>query len=179
MIHPTLDVHDGLTIDPGLISIAMDYGHMRAFDALRWTEVPEDTQRLRDSSDLIARLQNGRLAHRVSCERRQARNTAPGVGRGARSPRPPDPDGVSSVRALKRQIHAAVQARIGISPTAVPPTVEAWWRAWERHPWMPYSRHRGTSLTPLRATSMQRTHRHDLASFGRWKSANESAMLKR
>ena len=36
---PTLDdIHDGLTIEPGLIRIRMAYGYMRAYDTLRAAE---------------------------------------------------------------------------------------------------------------------------------------------
>jgi len=34
VIQPTVDVHSGLTIDPGLIDISIDYGFMRAYDVI-------------------------------------------------------------------------------------------------------------------------------------------------
>jgi predicted acylesterase/phospholipase RssA len=34
LISPDLDVHDGFTVDPGLISLAIDYGYMRAADVV-------------------------------------------------------------------------------------------------------------------------------------------------
>src|SRR6266487_4116826 len=55
-IQSSVEVHDGTTIDPGLISISMDYGYMRAFDVLEGGEQREElvglsdeiTQRRRD-----------------------------------------------------------------------------------------------------------------------------------
>ncbi len=48
-IVPTLTVHDSLTIDPGLIKISMDYGYMRAADALSDPSIVNGLQTLSDA----------------------------------------------------------------------------------------------------------------------------------
>jgi predicted acylesterase/phospholipase RssA len=49
LIQPELDVHDGLTVDPGLIAIAIDYGYMRAADVVRRSDADES----RLTSDIV------------------------------------------------------------------------------------------------------------------------------
>lgn len=44
VIQPDFEVHDSVTIDPGLISIAVDYGYMRAADVCR--DVSEEKRQL-------------------------------------------------------------------------------------------------------------------------------------
>jgi len=51
VISPELDVHDVLTIDPGLTAISMDYGYMRAAEAVRGAS-PAESRLVRDLTAL-------------------------------------------------------------------------------------------------------------------------------
>src|SRR5207247_8533205 len=56
VITPTIDTHDTMTIDPGLVSIAMHYGFMRAFDEVGIT-------------DADARVEFRRLSDEITLQR--------------------------------------------------------------------------------------------------------------
>src|SRR5207247_3945673 len=56
VITPTIETHDTMTIDPGLVSIAMHYGFMRAFDEVGIT-------------DADARVEFRRLSDEITLQR--------------------------------------------------------------------------------------------------------------
>jgi len=128
---PTFLVHNTLTVDPGFISINMDYGWMRAYDDL----VAPATQRtaLRRLSDELttARVDAWALEHQVNGERVQ-RFTSGIVPI-------PDPLALVQLRTAKMQIRAlAAQRRSLGGVNALPLSTERWWQQFERHKWIPF-----------------------------------------
>lgn len=122
VIQPELDIHDILTIDPGLTAIAMDYGWSRAAEvctgasataSARVREVYELRRHLWSVEDLALRPQTAEGAH----ARGQA--SADGALPG-------------ELADLKHQLRALVD---GADSTLLPPGAHTWWRTFERHPY--------------------------------------------
>jgi NTE family protein len=106
VIAPTVDVHDLVTIDPGLIAIAVDYGFLRARDVVTGA----DAQRQRLTEEIIrARQQAWEIE-----EAAFARGTAS------------DPD-LHAVKTRLRELLAQVPA------DELPEGADRWWQTWERH----------------------------------------------
>jgi hypothetical protein len=133
-IQSSVEVHDGTTIDPGLISLSIDYGYMRAYDVL------EGGNRNPELATLSDQITKKRM------EIWQTEYAANGI---RRTPRPrvrgeilvqvPAPEALTEVRQLKQELFALVEERRAIGGTAALPTgVEHWWQDWERHPWQPF-----------------------------------------
>lgn len=106
VISPTVDVHDLVTIDPGLISIAVDYGYLRARDVV--TGASPERQRLTDE---------------IIRTRRRAWE-AEEAAFGAQTASDVD---VAAVKAELRELLAAVPAE------ELPAGADRWWQEWERH----------------------------------------------
>ena len=130
---PTFLVHDTLTVDPGLISINMAYGYMRAYDDLV-APLAERTA-LRASTDdiVLNRLEAWTQEHYANGER---------IGpRPAGSPLVlvPDPTQLQAVRDLKLAVRTATRARVARwGPASVPAGTISWWQEFERHVWLPF-----------------------------------------
>lgn len=134
-ITPWFNVHGTLEIDPGLISIALGYGYMTAFDTLerRWS--PEDYEALFASTNEIA--QERRFAWNLETRARA------GVG--------PSPiwerDVLLAIRRHKVTIFESVKNRLdSYGRASLPPDfssegeefpniqhLEDWWTLWELH----------------------------------------------
>jgi NTE family protein len=131
LIAPRLLVHGVLFIDPGLISINMDYGYMRAFDEVQSNAGIRPA--LRDSSDTIteARAEIWTAEHYPNGE------FLPGEDRsGLRHV--PYPDELQYVRDLKKNLRIMVYDRLNIGGIGcLPNNAAAWWQRWERHNWQP------------------------------------------
>jgi NTE family protein len=126
IIQPTVDLHDIITVDPGLISIGIAYGYMRAADV--WDEVPS-TDRAWALADEIALLR--REIWRLEClANGQPVPTAPTVG-----PRPADPTLEPEITARKDQLRGLLEERRGLS-RPLPADADQWWQTLERHPWV-------------------------------------------
>ena len=131
IIAPTFLVHDTLAVDPGLISINMDYGYMRAYDEV-----------VVDAGDRIAmrKLSDEIIATRIEAwyEEHAANGellTGEVVGQVGR---PPDPLNLQLTRDLKTTIRTKTYQRITLSASdSVPWDRANWWQKWERHPWQP------------------------------------------
>ena len=86
MIAPEFDVHDALTIDPGLIAASIDYGYMRAADVLLGLSD--------EHAALSAEIARTRMRHpgraRAGPGVRRAAGGAALARRGRRGPRPGD-----------------------------------------------------------------------------------------
>jgi NTE family protein len=134
VIAPKFLVHDTLEVDPGLISINMDYGYMRAFDEV--VADPANAEEMRKLSREItaARMEiwsveyhaNGRSLTIAEGER----DNWKGV---------PGPESLRLARTMKSALRAKVYERINLGgQAAVPPGRAGWWQHWERHPWAPY-----------------------------------------
>ena len=120
IIRPSIDVHDLMTIDPGLIDISIDYGYMRAADVLGVGL--EDRDRAMSLSDEITslRINAWKLEESINHSRPRQILTS-----GDRST-------LSSIRSLKRSIHARTEERAGLG-AAVPADTERLWSSWEIH----------------------------------------------
>lgn len=106
VIAPRIDVHDLVTIDPGLIAIAADYGYLRAQDVL--TGADADRQ---DLTDEIIRTR--RLAWETE-EAAFVQQTA----------------SEEDVTALKDELRGLIER---LPENERPPGSQEWWSGWERH----------------------------------------------
>ena len=145
VIRPSIEVHNAITIDPGLIDIAIDYGYMMAADVLQHIQNPNKPIQLQMS-----------LADRITLLRRQAwyfENALEDPRPSETSPMiPPDmsqwlvdaadahmglingePWGrwkIEYMRTLKRQIRDLAQQRHDLSGI-LPANVERTWQQFE------------------------------------------------
>jgi NTE family protein len=124
VIVPELDVHDALTIDPGLVTIAMDYGYLRAAEVCAGASADE-RQLVRDLVTL-----------RREAWALESDLFGPAAGAGVAGPAGPEPDlpDLTELVALKHRLRALVDQ----APQEwLPPGAQEWWRTFERHPWEP------------------------------------------
>jgi hypothetical protein len=141
LIQSTVHIHDSLTIDPGLISISIDYGYMRAFDAI---DGGLNLTALSTLSDEIIKLRmkiwreecfaNGDYTQEEYEERAIWRTVHPGE---PLLKRIPDPDSLKAVREMKRKLKALVDQRRSLGGN-LPSDVSSWLIEWERHAWDTY-----------------------------------------
>lgn len=132
-IRPTVQIHDLMEIDRGLIDIEMDNGWMRAADVLApSTLAPGEAKRLADRI-VLARHRAWQLEYAVHdwppyVPHQSIRPPAP-RGTGGMYP---DPVALDDLRNVKRHIHRLCEQRLQLK-AAMPPHYERWWRAWELH----------------------------------------------
>jgi hypothetical protein len=124
LIQPTLRTHDVLAVEPGMISISMAYGYMRAFDVVEGSSDPEKFENLKRTSDDITRLRLKlwKMEHRANGE--------PGHDETISIIEPKPPSGhdyMRHIRELKQNLRVLVDERLQFGEDAVPPGVEAWW----------------------------------------------------
>jgi NTE family protein len=117
VIQPEIDVHDVLTIDPGLTAISMDYGYMRAAEAV----LGADTRETGLTRDIITlRKQIWQL---------EADLLGPAAQDAVEADAGATPDLTELVH-LKRELRALVdQAPLD----HLPPGARSWWRGFEAH----------------------------------------------
>jgi predicted acylesterase/phospholipase RssA len=147
------DIHDGLTLEPGLIRINMAYGYMRAFDTLA-------AFRHAPASYLSVTAAHSKLGHTtdiVELRKEIWRLEFPAMGKefikpaSALPPAPysigtlkaPDAAAHQKVKAMKQQLQTLINDRIayydklalpGFSAVAsVPADHESWVKGWEKH----------------------------------------------
>jgi len=136
LIQPALNIHNTLTVDPGMISISMAYGYMRAFDVVEGNTDTQRSEDLRRLSDEITRLRLNiwKIEHLANGKPRPGRRLSiPAI-----KPPVPGPDHLLKVRSLKRNLRVLVDERRRLGgTTAIPPGSESWWEQWERHNWTP------------------------------------------
>lgn len=122
VISPELDVHDVLTIDPGLTAISMDYGHMRAAEAVLGAG-PAVSQLVRDITALRKEIWQAEVDLLGP-----GPEGAPEGSDGTDDDRPA-PD-LSELAALKQRLRALVDQ----TPLDyLPPGARTWWRSFEAH----------------------------------------------
>ncbi|RPF26685.1 patatin-like phospholipase family protein [Georgenia muralis] len=130
VITPDLDVHDALTIDPGLTAIAMAYGWLRAAEVVEGAS-PAEEQLTRDIIALRRdawALEDALLAPPEDDDA-AARQRVPWSLGTVRPPDPaPEPD-LTELAELKHRLRALVTQ----APRR-PPGAEEWWRRFEAHP---------------------------------------------
>lgn len=115
VIEPVIDVHDALTVDPGLISIAKDYGWMRAHDVM---------------TDASAKA--SQLTHEIINMRRhlwaiEDKLFAPD----ADAPEAIEPE-LEKLWELKGHLRSLLDR---VEPKALPRGADQWWQTWEKHPY--------------------------------------------
>ncbi|MFC7403698.1 patatin-like phospholipase family protein [Georgenia alba] len=121
VIAPELNLHDLLTVDPGLTAISMDYGYLRAAEAVRGAttaqaQLTRDVIRLRRQ---IWQLEESLLAE-------LATPAEPGA---PVSSAPSQPD-LSDLAVLKRRLRDLVEH---LPADRRPPEAGRWWLTFERH----------------------------------------------
>jgi predicted acylesterase/phospholipase RssA len=147
LITPIFLVHDVMTVDPGLIRLNVEYGYMRAYDALN--PIPQDVLNnwlflfvwtsavVSGTEELVAtRKQIWGL------ESLHALNSSAGVVWGFTK------STLDQIRNLKRQVYDNIKRRIDAwgSQNCVPlnlpdgGTISEWWLGWERHTGYHYQR---------------------------------------
>ncbi|MGC0144072.1 patatin-like phospholipase family protein [Pseudactinotalea sp. Z1732] len=110
VIQPELDIHDMVTIDPGLVSIAIDYGYLRAADVCEAAE-PARQERTRNV------IQLRRLIWTSEDE--------------AFGPDATGEPTIEDIAELKIQLRDLIADP---GSAHLPPSADQWWRTWERHP---------------------------------------------
>lgn len=141
VIQPDFDIHDIMTIDPGLIDIRMAQGYMRADDAFQAKQV--DPARYRELSEQYSRERNTTLIIRTRYEIWKLEYKAYGFelvfDSNARPGHPsrwigPDLAATREVRKLKVKLRELVEERRH-KGGYVPAECDEWWSTWERHAW--------------------------------------------
>jgi predicted acylesterase/phospholipase RssA len=137
-IRPTIDLPSNLIVDPGLISIYMDYGFMSAYD---WIDAAELVPGVHAYADMSA----GIIQSRINCWEFEFDACARTPASPVAFPKPPNHTGLITVpaakdyrqvRELKREIFMKTSVRAALGG-ALPQDCEQWWTEWERHTWDP------------------------------------------
>jgi predicted patatin/cPLA2 family phospholipase len=129
VIQPTIDVHDIMTIDPGLIRISIAYGYMRAADIVEGSR--QQAARSSRLSEMITELRREiwDLEYEADGQRK------PGHVRGTLVPAR-SPEALRAVRRKKRDLKMLIDERRRLGGP-MPSDAALWWLAWEMHPWTP------------------------------------------
>lgn len=143
IIEPNFDIHDIMTIDPGLIDIRMAHGYMRTDDILKAKkENAADYRRIANEygdSRLTTEIIQTRKA---IWEKEYAANgfllqyDDSGAPIYPAQPIQADPQAILEVRELKNKLKELVNKRRA-EHGEVPADAETWWTSWERHSWSP------------------------------------------
>ncbi|TDE91476.1 hypothetical protein EXU48_15060 [Occultella glacieicola] len=112
IIQPELDIHDLLTVEPGLVSISMDYGYLRARDL--YTEAPPEVHE--------------HTRHVINL-RRLIWTTEDEMFNPVHDPATPRPP-MSELVELKLRLRELLEED---DPATLPSGASSWWRTWERH----------------------------------------------
>ncbi|GIQ70643.1 hypothetical protein DUZ99_17865 [Xylanibacillus composti] len=143
IIQPDNDIHDIMTIDPGLIDIRMAHGYMRAddtyqarqADAARYRQLAEQYSRDRhtiliyETRHAIWKLEYAANGYQLKYDSNgRPIHPAPRMEASLQAMRE-----VRSLKNLLRDLVRERQQKGGY----VPSEAESWWTTWERHPWTP------------------------------------------
>ncbi|PYF98388.1 Patatin-like phospholipase [Georgenia satyanarayanai] len=112
VIEPEFDVHDTLTIEPGLVALAMDYGYLRAAEAVLGASAEEQSV----TRDLVL------LRRRIWHAEKEA--FAADLEEPARLER------VAEIAGLKYTLRDLLRR---VPADRLPEGAEEWWRTWEHH----------------------------------------------
>lgn len=121
VIAPTVDVHDLATIDPGLISIAVDYGWLRAHDVVTGAS----PQRRALTDEIIRTRRRAWEAEEAVYAPTPLEPATTGIGAAVQPAA--DRDRVAALKSELRDL-------LGQLPAGeLPGHAQSWWRGWERH----------------------------------------------
>jgi hypothetical protein len=155
---PTIDdIHDGLTLEPGLIRINMAYGYMRAYDTIVAFEkfVPSFYQYAAQENSIkgktteIIQLRNKIWSLEFAAngmEFVKPTSMFPPEPSHFRAIAPPNTQVHAQVKELKAQLKALIDARIAYYTDAahkikgtesLPADYPIWSTQWEKHSWTP------------------------------------------
>ncbi|MCM3042540.1 patatin-like phospholipase family protein [Paenibacillus motobuensis] len=146
VIQPDYDIHDIMTIDPGLIDIRMAQGYMRADDTIQAKQ--QNPQDYLAVAEQLSRDRHTILIYKIREEIWKLEYAANGYILAYDNhdrpihPAPvitPSYDAMLEVRNLKNKLRSYVLERQS-KGGKVPSEVESWWSDWERHPWQPTRR---------------------------------------
>jgi NTE family protein len=124
LIQPTVDLHDATTIDPGLISIGMAYGFMRAADVDAGLSSSDRCWQLADEIALLRKE-----IWRLEC----LANGLPVPTEPARPVTPPDPALEPEIQTHKQRLQTLIEERRGLG-CPMPADADQWSQTPERHP---------------------------------------------
>ena len=122
IIQPELDIHDILTIDPGLTAIAMDYGWSRAAEVCTGASAASRA-RVRDVYELRRHIWS------VEDLALRPRST---ISESAKGRQPAGVAMPAELADLKHQLRSLVDAA---HSALLPSGGHTWWRSFERHPY--------------------------------------------
>jgi predicted acylesterase/phospholipase RssA len=146
VFRPAIDIHDSMTIDPGLIDIRMDQGWMVADDVMQAYDKKPGNYR-----DLASQYDGERNTTEIATYRHEiwkkefAANGWIYIEDNTGAPQPPLPlppvpealdQAIKIVRQMKQNLQQLVEARIKAGGN-VPDGYDQWWTGWERHAWKP------------------------------------------
>jgi predicted acylesterase/phospholipase RssA len=138
MVQSTVHIHDSLVVDPGLISISIDYGYMRAFDVVdggakleQLVAISDEITRLRVKIWSVEARANGKYTENEMEERALWKRIHPGE---VQLIRVPSPEALDEVRDLKKALKELVDQRKSLGGN-LPANHSSWWLNWERHNW--------------------------------------------
>jgi len=143
IIQPDHDIHDIMTIDPGLIDIRMAYGYMKADDTYQARQA--DPANYRQLANQYSQERNTDLIYRMRYEIWKLEYEATGYrfefDDKGRPKYPPqwighNLDAIRQVRDLKNRLSDLVHDRRR-KGGYVPAEAQDWSNTWERHPWTP------------------------------------------
>ncbi|MFC4307153.1 patatin-like phospholipase family protein [Cohnella boryungensis] len=143
IIQPDNDIHDIMTIDPGLIDIRMAQGYMRADDTVQakhidpagYRQLTEQYSRDRNTV-LIYETRHAIWAMEYAANGYQLQYDSNGRPVNPAPTMQPSLQAMLEVRALKNMLRDLVRERQQ-KGGFVPSEAESWWSDWERHPWQP------------------------------------------
>jgi NTE family protein len=141
-IEPSMNLHDPLVVEPGLIKIGMDYGWMRAADSIELEAGFKREAAMRLCDEIISlRVRNWEIAYRIN-NKKTPRDPHQGfdffVTNGV-IPRKPSglvtvahPDDVNAIRMNSRQIRSKLIERAALGAINPSSAVTAtWFQMWE------------------------------------------------
>jgi hypothetical protein len=116
VIAPEINLLGVLTVDPGLLAIATDYGYLRAAEACEGATETEQrlTRNIVDTRRAVWSLENDLLGPEAGSSAAAASGGRAELGN------------------LKRRLRDLVQQ---VPPGRLPAGAERWWRSWEGHPY--------------------------------------------
>lgn len=126
VIQPELDIHDMVTIDPGLSSIAIDYGYLRAGDVCEGA----DATRSARTRDVIQLRRLIWTTEDQAFRPHDPHDASPAEPFSRTAATESEQEAVQEIAELKVRLRDLIADP---GSAHLPPTADSWWRTWERH----------------------------------------------